>query len=45
MEITTDTLKTIYERAKQFAITKYGNKPDRIEIEDGGTICARWINL
>jgi hypothetical protein len=44
MEITTPLLKTIYERANQFAITKYGSEPDRLELNYDGQITARWIH-
>lgn len=42
MEITTELLKTIYDRAISYAIAKYGNEPDRIEINEDGSIEARW---
>jgi hypothetical protein len=44
MEITTDLLKTIKQRATQFAITKFGSEPDRMEIEDNGTLYCKWIH-
>ena len=42
MNISTETLKAIYERANQFAITKRGEEPDRLTLQDDGTICAVW---
>jgi hypothetical protein len=44
MEITSDLLQTIYSRANQFAITKFGSEPDRLELDSDGTITARWID-
>jgi len=44
MKITTDLLKTIYTRANQFAITKFGSEPNRLELDSDGTITARWID-
>lgn len=43
MEITTELLKTIYTRASQFAISKFGSEPDRMRLEDDGTIYCKWI--
>ncbi len=42
--MTTDQIKSLFTRANQFTITKYGNAPDRLEITEDGIICARWIN-
>jgi hypothetical protein len=33
--VTAELLLTIYNRAKEFAITKYGKEPDEIHIEPG----------
>lgn len=44
MEITNDLLKTIYTRANQFAITKFGSEPDKIELDSDGIITARWVH-
>ncbi len=38
MEITQELLETIFNRAVQYHIAKYGNEPDKIQIEDDGTI-------
>ena len=42
MEITKDLLQTIYERANQYALTKYGSEPHSISLEADGTIAATW---
>jgi len=43
MEITSELLQTIYTRAEQYAIARWGSgKPDRIEIEIDGTISVAW---
>lgn len=42
-KITTELLQAIYERANEYAITKYGKEPDRIEIDSDGMIIARFI--
>jgi hypothetical protein len=41
MEITTELLQIIYQRALQFAITRFGSEPDRLEL-DGESIKAVW---
>lgn len=43
-QITTELLQTIYERAIQYTIARYGNEPDRIEVNPDGMITARWID-
>lgn len=43
-QITSELLQTIYDRAKQYALTKYGEEPDRIEIDSDGTITVRFID-
>ncbi len=43
-QITTELLQTIYERANQYVITKYGKEPDRIELDTDGMITARFID-
>lgn len=43
MNITEDALKTLYTRVAQYCHTKYGEEPDRIEIDEYGTINARFI--
>lgn len=44
MEITTELLKMLYERATQFAITKYGSEPDSLRFQSDGTIEAAWTH-
>ncbi len=39
-EITSEFLETLYCRAKQFAITKWGKEPDRVIIDSNGTLTA-----
>lgn len=38
--ITTDFLETLYRRANEFAITKWGKNPDIIAIDSDGTLTA-----
>lgn len=40
MEITTELLKTLYDRTHQYCIAKYGSQPDTIRIEDDGSLCV-----
>ena len=43
MEITTELIKTIYKRANEAAIAKFGNgEPDTIELYEGGKIQVVW---
>lgn len=42
MDITTELLKKVYLRAEQYAIARWNKTPDRIEIQDDGTIRAVW---
>jgi hypothetical protein len=44
MEITTELLQTLYNRANQFAITKYGSEPDSLSLQSDGTIEAKWTH-
>lgn len=39
-EITSEFLKSLYNRANQFVITKFGSEPDRITIDCDGTLTA-----
>ena len=41
MEITSELLQTIHTRAEQYAIARFNNAPDRIELE-GGAIVLAW---
>jgi hypothetical protein len=43
-KITTELLQTIFTRANQYAITKYGNEPDKIILDSSGEIWARYDN-
>jgi hypothetical protein len=43
MNITEELISLIYERANQYALTKYGNAPDTIEIFEDGSIGARFV--
>lgn len=43
MEITKELLQTIYERANQYALTKYGKEPDSLQLQYDGTIAAEWV--
>jgi hypothetical protein len=47
MEITTELIRTIYDRAEQYAIAKYGEKTYRVQLLDDGSIslvfgCSRY---
>lgn len=42
MNITTELLKKVYLRAEQYAIARWNKTPDRIEIQDDGTIRVVW---
>lgn len=42
MDITTELLKKVYSRAEQYAIARWNKTPDRIEIQDDGTIRVVW---
>ncbi len=44
MEITKELLQTIYERANQYAITKFGSEPHSLSLESDGTIAASWTH-
>lgn len=35
MELTENLLETIYKRAMQYCVAKYGSEADEIELEDG----------
>jgi len=41
-KITTELLIAIYNRASQYALTKYGTVPDDIKIDEDGNIIAEW---
>ena len=43
-QITVELLQTIYERANQYAISRYDKEPDRIELNSDGQITARFIS-
>ena len=43
MEITEELIQTIYKRANEFCIAKYGKEPDRFQIFSDG-ICAIWTD-
>ena len=40
MNITTEDLKVIYDRAVQYHIAKYGSEPDSINIDENGGLTA-----
>ncbi len=37
-KITQELLQTIYTRANQYAITKFGSEPDNIKLQSDGTL-------
>lgn len=42
MEFTTEALRTLYQRANQFIITSSGKEPERLELQEDGSITAKW---
>lgn len=42
MEITSDLIKTIYERSKQFSLAGYAKNPDDIILYDDGDIVLKY---
>ena len=46
IDITSELLQTIYKRAQQYAVTKWGKEPDYIEISEDrdGIIIAKWVD-
>jgi hypothetical protein len=42
--ITTEDLKTIYDRAIQYCIAAFGDEPNNIEIYEDGTLIALYVD-
>jgi hypothetical protein len=40
--MTTEDLKTLFVKAYDYTLTKYGKKADSIQIEEDGSIRATW---
>lgn len=42
MNITTEDLKVLYERAEQYSIAKFGKNFERLHIDERGVLELRW---